>query len=119
MSKGPAAEPREPYGIERAEAKRFALAHGLSPELDEHLARTLTATLFRMLRAGGRLLLANFTPATQDAAFMEAVMDWHLVYRTPEQLRALCESIPARDLHSIEQFSDDHGQVAYLRAVRR
>jgi hypothetical protein len=103
----------------RFSAMDLIYAAGLYDYLDADIARTLTATLFRMLRGGGRLLLANFTPATSDAAFMEAVMDWHLVYRTPEQLRALCDSIPAGDLLSIEQFADDQGQVAYLRAVKR
>lgn len=34
---------REPYGIERAEAKRFAQAHGLSPLAEDLLARAFAA----------------------------------------------------------------------------
>jgi extracellular factor (EF) 3-hydroxypalmitic acid methyl ester biosynthesis protein len=83
------------------------------------VAAALTATLFRMLRPDGALLLANFTPATRDAAFMEAIMDWHLVYRTPDAVRALAASIPPREIAALEPFSDENGHIAYLRVVKR
>jgi hypothetical protein len=50
---------------------------------------------------------------------MEAIMDWHLVYRTPQGVRALTRSIPADDLEAVDQFCDDQGQIAYLRARKR
>ena len=96
----------------------LAYAAGLYDYLDDDLAGTLTAALFRMLRPGGRLLIANFTPDTYDAAFMETFMDWRLIYRTPSQTRALAHSIPAAAA-DVEQFSDDNGHVTYLRVVRR
>jgi extracellular factor (EF) 3-hydroxypalmitic acid methyl ester biosynthesis protein len=97
----------------------LAYAAGLYDYLDDDVATALTATLFRMLRPDGALLLANFTPATRDAAFMEAIMDWHLVYRTPDALQALTSSIPPREIAAFEQFSDDNGHIAYLRVVKR
>ena len=97
----------------------LAYAAGLYDYLDDDLARTLTAALFRLLRPGGRLLVANFTPATHDAAFMEAFMDWHLIYRTPAETRSLAESIPAAAVAEIEQFGDDNGHVTYLRLAKR
>ena len=96
----------------------LAYAAGLYDYLDDDLARTLTAALFRMLRPGGRLLIANFTPDTHDAGFMETFMDWRLIYRTPCETRALANSIPAAAA-DVEQFSDDNGHVTYLRMVRR
>jgi SAM-dependent methyltransferase len=97
----------------------LAYAAGLYDYLEDDLARTLTASLFRMLRPGGRLLIANFTPATHDAAFMEAFMDWRLIYRTPPETRALAGSIPAAAVADVEQFGDDNGHVTYLRLVKR
>jgi extracellular factor (EF) 3-hydroxypalmitic acid methyl ester biosynthesis protein len=97
----------------------LAYAAGLYDYLDDDLARTLTATLFRMLAPGGRLLIANFTPATNDAAFMETFMDWRLVYRTPRQVRALADSIPPAEVAAIDQFSDENQHVAYVRVVKR
>ena len=94
-------------------------AAGLYDYLEHDVARALTTTLFRTLRPGGRLLIANFTPATYDAAFMEAIMDWHLVYRTPDQVRSLVSSIPSEKIAALDQFSDDHGQITYMRVERR
>jgi hypothetical protein len=94
-------------------------AAGLYDYLETDLARMLTATLFEMLAPGGRLLLANFTPATYDAAFMEAFMDWRLIYRTAAEVRALADGIDPADIAAIEQFCDENHHVAYMRLVRR
>jgi hypothetical protein len=94
-------------------------AAGLYDYLEDDLASTLTAALFRVLKPGGRLLLANFTPATHDAAFMETFMDWHLVYRTAEDVRGLTASIPPDEIAGIEQFCDDNEHVTYMRLVKR
>jgi hypothetical protein len=97
----------------------LAYAAGLYDYLDDDLARLLTTALFRMLAPGGRLLIANFTPATYDAAFMETFMDWRLIYRTPAQVRALSSAIAAADVAGIEQFSDENGHVTYMRVIKR
>jgi len=97
----------------------LAYAAGLYDYLDDGLARVLTSALFRKLAPGGRLLIANFTPATYDAAFMETFMDWRLIYRTPAQVRALGSSIAVEDVAGIEQFSDDNRHVSYMRVIKR
>ena len=94
-------------------------AAGLYDYLADDVARVLTATLFRMLGAGGRLLIANFTPVAHDAAFMETFMDWHLIYRTPEQFRSLSRGIAPAEIAAIESFCDPNGHVTYLRVVKR
>ena len=65
------------------------------------------------------MLIANFTPATYDAAFMETFMDWRLIYCTPAQVRALASSIPAADVAGIEQFGDENHHVTYMRVIKR
>jgi extracellular factor (EF) 3-hydroxypalmitic acid methyl ester biosynthesis protein len=94
-------------------------AAGLYDYLADDVARALTDRLFRTLRSGGRLLIANFTPATRDAAYMEAFMDWQLIYRTPESMPALTETIPQHDVAAIEQFSDANDHVTYMRVIKR
>ena len=97
----------------------LAYAAGLYDYLETDLARALTTSLFRMLAPGGRLFLANFTPATYDAAFMEAFMDWRLIYRTPADVRALADGIDRSQIETIDQFCDENGHVAYMRVVKR
>lgn len=94
-------------------------AAGLYDYLEADLARALTAALFGMLAPNGRLLLANFTPDTYDAAFMEAFMDWRLIYRTPAEVRALADGIDRSEIAAVEQFCDENDHVAYMRVVRR
>ena len=97
----------------------LAYAAGLYDYLEADLARALTATLFRMLAPGGRLLIANFTPATHDAAFMEAIMDWRLIYRTAAEVRSLADAIDPAGIARIDQFCDENAHVAYMRVVRQ
>ena len=97
----------------------LAYAAGLYDYLEDDLARALTTTLFRLLTPGGSLLIANFTPSTYDAAFMETFMDWRLIYRTPAQVRALADGIQPDAIAAVEQFCDDNRHVTYLRVVRR
>jgi hypothetical protein len=97
----------------------LAYAAGLYDYLDDDVARALTLALFRTLGSGGRVLIANFTPDTYDAAFMETFMDWRLVYRTPEQVRSLTAAIPGDEVAAVEQFTDDNRHVAYLRVIKR
>jgi extracellular factor (EF) 3-hydroxypalmitic acid methyl ester biosynthesis protein len=94
-------------------------ASGLFDYLPQDLARALTEALFRMLAPGGRLLIANFTPDTADAAFMEAFMDWQLVYRDEAAMRGLAGSLPSPEIEELEQFRDDNAHITYMRLVRR
>jgi SAM-dependent methyltransferase len=94
-------------------------AGGLFDYLPPSLGRALTTSLFRMLAPGGHLLIGNFTPDAVDAAYMEAVMDWPLVWRDEQEMLALTHSLPGAAIDAIDQFRDVPGNVTYLRVVRR
>ena len=97
----------------------LAYAAGLFDYLTRDVARALTGALLHMLSPGGRLLIANFTPETSDAAFMEAFMDWQLVYRDEADMRLLLQGVPPASIEGLEQFRDENENVTYLRVVRR
>lgn len=61
---------------------------GLYDYLDDRIARALTRKLTEVLADDGRLLVANFAPIP-DIAYMEAIMDWKLLYRTDADMIAL------------------------------
>jgi extracellular factor (EF) 3-hydroxypalmitic acid methyl ester biosynthesis protein len=54
---------------------------GLFDYLSDPLATALVDRLFDMLRPGGRLVIANLAPDLRNIAYMEAMMDWWLIYR--------------------------------------
>lgn len=93
-------------------------AAGLLDYLTAPVAARLIATLSQMLAPGGILLVANFVPHTFGQPYMEAVMDWHLVLRTADELHALVEPVPGAVLQREPAPLDPHGNIAYLQLRR-
>jgi SAM-dependent methyltransferase len=89
-------------------------AAGLYDYLPDGLARRLTAALWSRLAPGGELTIANFVPF-REAAYMEAVMDWHLLYRTEAELRSVASDLDGAHVRS---WTDSGGAVAYLSVAR-
>lgn len=96
----------------------FVYSAGLYDYLATTVAGALTRALFRALRPGGRLLVANFAPSLRDIGYMEAMMDWHLVYRDEQAMRQLATAVPASEVASVHTFRDELGNVVYLELRR-
>jgi extracellular factor (EF) 3-hydroxypalmitic acid methyl ester biosynthesis protein len=79
-------------------------ATGLCDYLAEPVAQQLCEHLLRMLNPGGRFLIANVMPTCTSAAYMEAYMDWWLLYRTETQMLKLAETLPDKDVETIRVF---------------
>jgi extracellular factor (EF) 3-hydroxypalmitic acid methyl ester biosynthesis protein len=58
---------------------------GLTDYLDARQLLVFTKLAAKIVAPGGRLILANFHDH-RWSAYMEAAMDWHLVYRTEEDM---------------------------------
>ena len=93
-------------------------ALGLYDYLSAGAACRLTLDLFRFLNKGGTLLIANFVPGCIEAGYMEAFMRWHLIYRTPGELRAVCDLIPKDEIAALDVWLEDARNIAYLSIVR-
>lgn len=55
---------------------------------DEHIVRLLD-WIHDQLLPGGTVILGNFDVANPDKAFMDHVLEWRLIHRAPDELRAL------------------------------
>lgn len=88
---------------------------GLYDYLSDVLARRLTRRMLQMLKPGGRLLIANFVPDTAARAYMEIFMDWNLIFRSEEELRAIATAAGATMLRS---FLDPHRNVVYVEVTK-
>lgn len=82
------------------------------------MAQATTTAMFDMLRSGGRLLLANFPPALADIGYMEACMDWWLIYRDENDMRALFDDIDPAEISDVRVWTDTIGGVVYAEAIR-
>lgn len=94
-------------------------AAGLFDYLDDDTARATISSMLSCLNLGGRVLIANLTPRLIDIAYMEAVMDWWLIYRTPEALRSIAESAAGSQNGTWTTYEDTLGNVAYAEFIRQ
>ena len=96
----------------------LAYAAGLYDYLPDPVAVALTARLFAMLAPGGKLIVPNFLPSQPARGYMESAMDWHLIYRTSEQIQSLAAALPAAQVASQGYFEDPYGAVGYVEVVK-
>ena len=93
-------------------------AAGLFDYLEQRVAERLVAVLFEGLRPGGSLIIGNFCPTLSDIGYMETFMQWHLIFRTTEDLHDLATALHddprARCGVSVDAFHN----IAYLTIER-
>lgn len=104
----------------RIDLGRFDLIYsaGLYDYLDMRTSQLLTSKLFKILNPGGSLLIGNFLATPPEASYMEAYMDWWLLYRDRSQIESFASSLPAGECASMEYFSDPQNRIGYLRIDR-
>lgn len=69
---------------------------GLFDYLSDRICRRLLEIFYEMLAPGGLLVATNVEASNPARGMMEYLMDWHLIYRTGDQLKALspAEALP-------------------------
>ncbi|MGE3512787.1 MAG: hypothetical protein AB7N65_28320, partial [Vicinamibacterales bacterium] len=92
----------------------FVYAAGLYDYLGAPVATALTNKLFAMTRPGGMLLIPNFKTGARDTGYMESFMDWHLIYRNHDNMRALASALPADSVADVDIFDDDDDTITFL-----
>lgn len=93
-------------------------AAGLFDYLPQRTAQRLVEAMFRLLRPGGELLVTNFVPEVPDVGYMECVMDWHLIYRTPEDMLNLAALIPEAQRERLSLLSEADRNLIFLHLTR-
>jgi extracellular factor (EF) 3-hydroxypalmitic acid methyl ester biosynthesis protein len=97
----------------------FVYAAGLYDYLPKPVAEALTSRLFAMLKPGGRLLIGNFGTGLIDTAYMEVVMDWSLIWRSPDEIAAFSAGIDPASIAHTRVFADPTGTCWYFDLVRQ
>ncbi len=91
---------------------------GLFDYLNEKIARQLAAKMFAMVRPGGRMVIANFLAEVRDVGYMEACMDWKLVFRTRPNMIDTTMDIPLSEIADIRLFSEDNQNIIFVQVTR-
>lgn len=85
---------------------------GLFDYIPQKLCQQLTSLFYRMLRPGGLLVVTNVAACNPSRHWMELCVDWHLVYRDAEEMRALIPAAVNRD--ECRLLSDESGVNSFL-----
>lgn len=97
----------------------FIYALGLYDYLFDGTGRQLLAKAVDLLKPGGKVWIANFVQDLWSTAYMEAVMDWWLIYRSEDRLLRLAEGLDEARVASRRVFREAENHVAFLEVVRR
>jgi SAM-dependent methyltransferase len=84
---------------------------GLTDYLDTRAMQLLHRLMLACLAPGGRILLANFLPSHLAVGWMDAVMDWHLIYRDDDELMGYADEISL----SARTWRDPTGSVVWCQ----
>ena len=59
-------------------------------------------------------MLANLVPSLRDIGYMEACMDWFLIYREHGDMVDLCEQIDKSQIDEIRIWSEESKNVLFV-----
>jgi CRP-like cAMP-binding protein len=65
---------------------------GLIDYFQDKLVIQLINWIYDSLRPGGKTILGNFDPRCPDRAFLDHLLEWRLIYRSPDDMRRLFAS---------------------------
>lgn len=99
--------------ISRHETFNLVYTLGLTDYLDAREMKLLFRMVKAVLAPQGTFLLANFVPAHLAIGWMDAVMDWHLIYRDEVDLAAFA----ADEGMNSKTWLDPTGSIAWCRAT--
>ncbi|MDP2606711.1 MAG: class I SAM-dependent methyltransferase [Deltaproteobacteria bacterium] len=97
-----------------AHQQRYDLVYcaGIFDYLSDRICKRLMDIFYDMLEPGGLLVATNVDASNPSRNGMEYLLEWHLIYRNPMQLRALIPDRAPRGSASIK--SDETGVNIYL-----
>jgi hypothetical protein len=96
----------------------FVYAAGLFDYLSGPVAAALICRMFEMTRPGGMMLIPNFLTGVRDAGYMEAFMDWRLIYRNQSDMMALAAALPRNPVADCQVFDDSDDAITFLLVTK-
>ncbi|MGC9941217.1 MAG: class I SAM-dependent methyltransferase [Verrucomicrobiota bacterium] len=95
----------------------FVYCAGLFDYLPDSTCTQLMEVFYDWLAPGGLLIVTNVTPENPRCYGMENILDWHLIYRSEQDIRALWNK--DRTGNNVRTFCDETGVNVYLEIRKR
>lgn len=92
---------------------------GLFDYLNDRTAGALLQKLAAMLRPRGRIIIANFARNLYNIGYMEAFMDWHLIYRDEQEMLQIVASLSSDIVSEYRTFRDSRKNLVFLEVIGR
>lgn len=96
----------------------FVYAAGLYDYLNQRLATRMTSWMFDATRPGGLTLLTNYVRDIVGDGYMEAFMDWELIFRSPEELEDTTRRIAPGQIAGRKTYTEDDGMVVFVELLK-
>lgn len=106
-------------GRKQLEAYDMIYSTGLFDYLNYRSGSKLASQLFAALNPRGKLVLANFMPTIRDIGYMEACMDWFLIYRDRQAMASLLDRIPPSELGDVRIWAEENQNVVFIEIEKR
>jgi SAM-dependent methyltransferase len=91
----------------------FVYSAGLYDYLTDAVAMRLNRRCMRMLKPGGTLLFANFSPELTDDGYMETFMNWALLLRTEDDMWKIINGSVDRNTVEAKVFFGENRNIIY------
>ena len=92
---------------------------GMLESVPQAAAQGFTRTLFAMLAPGGKLFLTHFLSALDEAGFLDAFLDWRMVYRNQSEVFDLAEELPPDTVSTWTYSENPDGTMGVLAIQKR
>ncbi len=97
----------------------FVYSAGLYDYLTDAVAIRLTKRCMKMLKPGGTLLFANFSPELTDDGYMETFMDWTLLLRSEADMWSIVNASVDRNAVDASVFFGENRNIVYAVIRKR
>ncbi len=89
---------------------------GLTDYLDDRICAALINRAYECLEKGGTLIVGNFGCGNPDKAFLEHILQWKIIHRSPEELREIFSKTPFGE--AVEIMSEENNINLFAVATK-
>jgi len=101
-------------GLSSGKSFDFIYCAGLFDYLPDRICKRLMTFLYQSLAPNGLLVATNVAPFCPNRGSLELILEWHIIYRSPAQVAALCpDGVP---VEAVRLQTDDTGINVFLEA---